>query len=173
MCLSKLAARRKTELPPGQHPPGRPCQRSPTACRDAAVGVAGARRRRMPCRQARTQHPAPNAITPSRNSAIMCGIVGYIGPPRGDRFSDRRPARGWSTAATTAPASSTIDGDGDSAVTKTAGRIDDLVARLKTSPAAVRSASATPAGPRTARPPTKTPTRTSAATASWPSCTTA
>ena len=90
-----------------------------------------------------------------RRSSAMCGIVGYVGG------QDVRPAprstgsSGWSTAATTRPASRSStatalerhEGGGQDRA-----RSRQLLDERRARPA--RSASPTPAGPRTARPPT-------------------
>jgi glucosamine--fructose-6-phosphate aminotransferase (isomerizing) len=64
----------------------------------------------------------------------MCGIVGYVGPHQAVDYLieglRRLEYRGYDSSGVV-----TIDDDGHFAITKTAGRIDDLVARLKTSPA--------------------------------------
>jgi glucosamine--fructose-6-phosphate aminotransferase (isomerizing) len=63
----------------------------------------------------------------------MCGIVGYIGPSRATDFLieglRRLEYRGYDSSGVV-----TVDGDGQFSVTKTAGRINDLVAKLKKSP---------------------------------------
>ena len=64
----------------------------------------------------------------------MCGIVGYVGPHEAVDYLieglRRLEYRGYDSSGVV-----TIDEDGHFAVTKTAGRIDDLAARLKRSPA--------------------------------------
>jgi glucosamine--fructose-6-phosphate aminotransferase (isomerizing) len=63
----------------------------------------------------------------------MCGIVGYVGPNQAVDFLikglRRLEYRGYDSSGVV-----TID-DGEFAITKTAGRIDDLAAKLQTSPA--------------------------------------
>ena len=63
----------------------------------------------------------------------MCGIVGYIGPHQAVDFLieglRRLEYRGYDSSGV-----ATIDG-GEFCITKTAGRVDDLVARLETHPA--------------------------------------
>jgi glucosamine--fructose-6-phosphate aminotransferase (isomerizing) len=64
----------------------------------------------------------------------MCGIVGYIGPSRAVDFLveglRRLEYRGYDSSGVV-----TINGDGRFTITKTAGRVDDLVAKLKKAPA--------------------------------------
>jgi glutamine---fructose-6-phosphate transaminase (isomerizing) len=64
----------------------------------------------------------------------MCGIVGYIGPSRAVDFLieglRRLEYRGYDSSGVV-----TVHSDGRFSITKTAGRIDDLVAKLKKSPA--------------------------------------
>jgi glucosamine--fructose-6-phosphate aminotransferase (isomerizing) len=64
----------------------------------------------------------------------MCGIVGYVGPHQAVDYLieglRRLEYRGYDSSGVV-----TIDDGGHFAITKTAGRIDDLVARLETSPA--------------------------------------
>src|SRR5262245_43690370 len=63
----------------------------------------------------------------------MCGIVGYIGPYQAIEFLieglRRLEYRGYDSSGVV-----TID-DGEFAITKTAGRVDDLVEKLKSHPA--------------------------------------
>jgi glucosamine--fructose-6-phosphate aminotransferase (isomerizing) len=63
----------------------------------------------------------------------MCGIVGYVGPNQAVDFLieglRRLEYRGYDSSGVV-----TID-DGDFEITKTAGRIDDLAAKLQTAPA--------------------------------------
>jgi glucosamine--fructose-6-phosphate aminotransferase (isomerizing) len=63
----------------------------------------------------------------------MCGIVGYIGPEQAIDFLieglRRLEYRGYDSSGV-----ATID-DGEFAITKTAGRVDDLAAKLETHPA--------------------------------------
>ena len=93
----------------------------------------------------------------------MCGIVGYVGDRPGARRRRRRACAGWSTAATTRPASPCVadgalrhraSGPASSATWTRRSRPSTAAA----SPA--RPASGTPAGPPTAPRPTATPTRT-------------
>ena len=97
-----------------------------------------------------------------RTINIMCGIVGYVGKKAGRAGPARRAApagisrlrqRGRGHLAATAL----------SPCARSKGKIDEGLAALAASAAraGANSASATPAGPRTARPPTRTPTRTS------------
>ncbi len=90
----------------------------------------------------------------------MCGIVGYIGPYQAIDFliegMRRLEYRGYDSSGVV-----TID-DGELEITKSAGRVDDLVDKLKTHSARVISASGIRAGQRTARQPISTLTRISA-----------
>jgi glucosamine--fructose-6-phosphate aminotransferase (isomerizing) len=69
----------------------------------------------------------------SRTDWRMCGIVGYIGPHEAIDFLieglRRLEYRGYDSSGVV-----TIDG-GEFAITKTAGRVEDLVAKLETHPA--------------------------------------
>ena len=62
----------------------------------------------------------------------MCGIVGYVGPQQAVDFLieglRRLEYRGYDSSGVV-----TID-DGEFAITKTAGRIDDLAAKLQDAP---------------------------------------
>jgi len=101
----------------------------------------------------------------------MCGIVGYVG----NKFVDpillvnleRLEYRGYDSAGI-----ATIS-EGSLLTRKTGGKLRVLNDSLEKSPWAGPSASATPAGPRTASRTRPTPTRTSIATAGSPSSTTA
>ena len=63
----------------------------------------------------------------------MCGIVGYVGPQEAVDFLleglRRLEYRGYDSSGIV-----TLDDDDEFAVTKTAGRIDDLAAKLKRKP---------------------------------------
>src|SRR5262245_16227478 len=64
----------------------------------------------------------------------MCGIVGYVGPQEAVDFLveglRRLEYRGYDSSGVV-----TIDDGDEFAITKTAGRIDDLAAKLRKSPA--------------------------------------
>ena len=83
----------------------------------------------------------------------MCGIVGYVGHRPGGRFFARKGCAGWNIAATTAPASCTITPEGRFALgqDRPAGSTC-WKPSWPTHQRRARSASATPAGPRTAPP---------------------
>ena len=80
----------------------------------------------------------------------MCGIVGYVGP-RPPWSSCSKGCGDWNIAATTVRASSRSP-RGKFAVVKAAGRIACSKRSWPKRPLPARSASATPAGPRTAPP---------------------
>ena len=80
----------------------------------------------------------------------MCGIVGYVGHREAVDYLieglHRLEYRGYDSSGVV-----TITPSGKLALVKTAGRIDLLEEKLADTSARGRSASGTPAGPRTAR----------------------
>lgn len=102
----------------------------------------------------------------------MCGIVGYVG---GQSAQDvvvaglkRLEYRGYDSAGIAVLA------DGGLAAAKRAGKLVNLEKLLVERPLLLPGApgSATPGGPRTAGPPTSTPTHTWTTPGASPSCTT-
>ena len=103
----------------------------------------------------------------------MCGIIGYIGKKSASPILleglRRLEYRGYDSAGVA------VHRCADLLVRKKKGKIDEGLARTvaRRSRPTAASASATRAGPRTARPPTKIPIRTSTRPAGLPSSTTA
>ena len=102
----------------------------------------------------------------------MCGIIGYVGKKAAMPILleglRRLEYRGYDSAGI-----AVLDGD-ELLVRKKKGKIGEGLARLlKSEPVAGISASATPAGPHTARPRIKIPIRTSTNPAGSPSFITA